>query len=511
MSKALKNKVKLNDIVSLDDFGADGTIAGDSAALKAAIAYAAARWLPIVLPARRIYWDGTVITADKVRLWGSGMPMVNTSRTSLVGGTIIEGKLIFTGNYLDLRDYGVDLGTAGAGPDADGIKCTSTTYNSGEFLNIENLVGLCKNKTSAFHALLFEGYKKVTGGNLYGVNGYFGCVIKCQGVQLSSIHTDNNNDTGLYLKSDNTYGICSNLQIDKVRAIGASTMGVRVQADSAPMVNVQLNDVYVTGSDRSLCVQLLDFSGASLKKVDIGKLLSESAVTADLSVLSLRSGESVDSVNVGSIVAINGTGKAVETSCQPGATVRNLTVKRVYASYPAGASQATMDSAVFVANGVLSTDFGSVEVVENYGAGSKIGALNYQNTSDPKYNILGSHRCKVIGSGRPLPGNLNQNLSGATATLQIPENITGDGVSFCRVTIPANATITTFTPELSTQTFNLGHLLFILNNSGFTLSVAHNVGQGILNQSGATVNIAGNEVAAWVHIGGGIWSQLKIA
>jgi len=364
-----------------------------------------------------------------------------------------------------------------------------------------------------------------------------------------------------------------------VRVTVADIMGVRIQADSATMELVQIGQIHADTCDRSVCIQLLDFSGADLQNVQIGSIFSRNSVTADLSIISQRSGSFIDNVTVGSLVAIDPAGKIVETSNEPGAATRNIVVKRIYGSYPAATSQTIMDSAVFFDGGVQSSEVESVEIVENYGAGGtfftasvsgttmtvtavasgtisvgqfisgsgvtadttitalgtgtggtgtytvsisqtvastaiigrKIGAINYQNLTYNRANILGSHRCKVIGSGRPLVGNLNQTLSGATATLRIPENLNGNGVSFANITIAANATITTFTPEWTGQIFPPGHILMVYNNSAFVLSVGHNVPQGILNQGSATINLAANEVGCWVHVGGNVWSQQKIS
>lgn len=497
--------------INVLDYGADGTMAGDSAALKAAITAASASWSPVILPARRYYWDGTAISTNYVKLWGAGMPAVNAGKTALVGGTIIEGGLIFSGQYIDLRDFGVDLGTAGSATDSDGIKCTAATYNQGKYLYTENLVALCKNKTSVFHALLFEGYERHEGGNLLGVHGYFGCVLKQRNVQITTIETDTNNETGVYIKSDSTFGSASNIQIAAIYTKTATDFGVRVQSDSALLENVQIGQIHGSDHGRTICVQVLNFAGANIRNVNCGDILSERSGIADFSVLSQRSGSSVFDIGFESLTSIDPTAKVIEADNEAGAIINYLFGNRIYASYASGTSQATMDNAIFVDSGVNSTNFSNVEIVESFGVGSKIGAINYTNNANPLSNILTAHRCGVVGVGAPQQGKLSQTLSGSTATLLIPINATGETKSFAAITIAAPTTVTIFSAANTGNIFSPGHMLLIYNGSASTLTIANNFAGNIINSSGASVNIAANEVAAWVCIGSNVFSQLKIA
>lgn len=502
---------KLNDqCYYVEDFGADGTLAGDSAALKAAIIAATATWAPVILPARRFFWDGTAITENKVRIWGRGMPTPNAGKTAMVGGSIIEGALVCVGAYIDLRDFGVDLGTSGAGPDNNGIKCTASPYNAGEYLHTENISALCKNKVSAFHALLFEGYKKHTGTNLYGANGFFNCVIKNRVVQLGYVDCDTANETGLYIKSDTTYGSVSDVQIGSVRTRGADQFGVRVQSDSANIDNVQFGRIHGSDHQRTVCVQVLS-SGTQISRVNLGNVISERASIADVSFLQQKAGGAMFSVGLESLETKDTVLQVVETSAPVGYPITHLYATRIFASYVAGATQPTMDNAIFVDAAVNSTNFQNVEIVENYGVGAKIGAINYINVANPKADILGTRRVKTVGVGVPRPGVLSQVLAGATATLQIPFNDAAAGKSIGQVSIAAPTTITIFTPELAGNVFSIGDLLYVMNSNASALTVANNPAGGIINQGGAAVVLAPNEVAAWMHIGGGSWSEVKIA
>jgi hypothetical protein len=499
-------QTKMRQAVNMEDYipvGTGGTQAGDSAALKAAIIYAATNWLPVILPARRIYWDGTAITADKVKLWGGGMPTVNTGRTTLVGGTIIEGTITCTGSYIDLRDFGVDLGTATSAPDNNGIKCTPATFDGGVSLHTENIIALAKTKTSAIHALLFEGYQRVSGGNISGINGYFGCVIKCRNVQLTSINTDNNFETGVYIKSDNVYGQASNIQISQIRTKNADSYGTRIQADSNPNADVQIGTIYGEAHANTLFVQTID-PGPTARQIAVGSIISKSSTNACVLIYSLAASGSIDAVSIGSLISINPAVKVINIIAEATSRVGSVAFDRVYASYAAGTSQATMDGAVFVGARCASASFQDIQLVENYGVGTKIGGIAISNS--PGAFFVGYRIANVVGG--ETPGYNAQTLSGTAAALLIVRNSANQSKSSNQITIAANTTINTFGPLVAGTTFEYGYVLFVVNNSNFNLTINNNVGGGILNKTGAAIVLTSNQVAQYISNSGGVWFQV---
>lgn len=491
---------KMRQTVNLDDFGADGTQAGDSAALKAAVAYATTNWLPIILPPRRIYWDGTIIAQDKVRLWGSGMPALNSGKTALEGGTIIQGALSLTGDYIDLRDFGVDIGSMSGVATADAIKCLAQPYNTGKVLHTENLIGLCNSPASAVHALLLEGYNQHTGGNLHGIYGYFGVVLKTRNVQLTNIKAIDPSDTGVYFKSDSKYGQCSDVQVDAIEVVGSSAgavdYAVRLQADSGLMDNIQIGKIRAQGHGTSLLVQTLNFAGAAFGSAYIGSIISEGATTDDVFVYNLKPGGRLNNVEINSIISINPLAKTLNLLCESGAEINDVRINSIYASYASGASSAVLDGAGFIGSGVLRSQIGSASLLVNYGTAS-LGALNYASLGGD--HLLGMRVARVTGPGYPTPGYSAQTLSGATANVIIPNNNAGTRISLVKLTHAAPITITTFSlSPLGNQSISPGHIVTLFNGTSNLVTVNNNGAGNILNPGYASVALAENEIRSWV-------------
>lgn len=194
-----------NIYVTPEQFGADGTRANDSKAIRDAIATGKI----VKLGKKRYYYDGAAITDNFVAIEGVIMPRVNSDYTSLENGTIIEGKLFCSGSFVSLQNFGVDVGSATSATEDDGLKCTAS-LNSGKGLYLKNIVSLIKSESSQKHSVLLESYQNVYGENITGIHGYFGFVVKCQNVVLSNIGSEKTSSDGLYIKSDSNFGKSKN-------------------------------------------------------------------------------------------------------------------------------------------------------------------------------------------------------------------------------------------------------------------------------------------------------------
>jgi hypothetical protein len=516
-------QAKMRDVVNMDDYyngTTPGTEATDSAALKAAITYAATNWLPVILPARRIYWDGSTIADNYVRLWGSGMPNVNSGRTALVGGTIIQGALGFTGDYIDLRDFGADCGSVSGVAVSDAIKCLASPYNSGVYLNTENLVGLCNAPASAVHALLFEGYAQHTGDNLLGVNGFYGVVLKTRNVRIGSMKGYYNSNAGVYFKSDDTFGSCFNVQVDTIEVDGGSaggtTYAVRLQAAGAEsgvsvnggglMDNIQIGKIRAKNHGSTLLVQCLNYPNAAFGSAYVGSIVSEGATADDIFVYNLKAGGRLENLEIDSVISINPVSKVVNLVNEAGAEIEMVRIGSVYASYATGVLDAVLDGAVYVGGDVNKTTFSSLALLVDAGRSARLGAANYPNAGG--VHILGARRARILGAGRPANGYSEQALSGATAAMAVPRNEAGNPTSFVKLTHAAPITITSFVAPTGDLAFESGHALTVFNGTSNSVTIPTSGGGGILNPGYGSVTLGENDVRTWVIAQDNVWRGL---
>ena len=481
----------------LDAFGTDGTKVGDSVAIRKAFLSGH----PVRAFNKRYFYDGVNIATDHVILHGSAMPKPNSGRTTLVGGTIFQGKLSFSSLNADLRDFGVDLGADTGEAADDGLKCT-TTLNAGGHLHVENITALLPGPDSAFHSLLFESYQRLTGGNLFGIHGYFGCVIKCQNVDISAIRTGWNSSDGLYLKSDINFGQCRRVNIGSVNVFGGSaqTFGVRIQAaDGVIIEDVQINKVIVRDCATPVILQCLGDS--PITNVSLGRLL---LITPSARALHSSAGTSIiQGLAIDQIAALNVPDVGIEFE----GTHKFVSIQQARVIYASGTAQAQWNKGVIVGSAVQGTVFGSVVVNQAYVL-SSVGAIQYNNPTWKLFNEIGAHSCVLKGSGKPAPGFTQPADTGAGVAIY-PSYNRREKNSLVKAKPTANTTVTAIDifAVAAAELFDPGYILTVVNDSAFTYTVNHSIGGKIVNQGAAAVAIPTNEARSWVF-GGAVWHQI---
>jgi hypothetical protein len=314
-------------------------------------------------------------------------------------------------------------------------------------------------------------------------------------------------DTGIYFKSDDTFGQCSDVQVDIIEVNGAVDYAVLLQADSALMDNIQINQIRAKNHQTTLLAQTLDFAGAEFGSAYIGSIVSEDATGDDVFIYNLKSGGRFDNLEINSIVSVNPAAKVVNLLCEAGAEVQSVTIGTVYANYDAAVADAVLDGAVFVGSGVKKTTINNALLLVDGGVSSRLGALNY--TTADNVNVLGTRHARILGGGRPANGYSIQTLTGATATVVIPQNAAGKNTSLVKLTQVAPITITIFAlPVANDIPFEAGHICTLFNASSSSATVANNGAGNVLNAAYASVVLAENEVRAWVYGEDGVWRGL---
>lgn len=182
-----------------------------------------------------------------VNMQGARMPTVNTDRTALENGTIFEGLTNFSGSVVILRDLGVDHGSAAFSTGADAIKLSAAPYNSGRLAVLQNVVGLGRSDTDAYHGVLVEGYARAALANCVGSTNQYCFAIKSRNVVIQGLQALGGQN-GVIFKSDGTgvgSGSLSNVSASDILIEGnANTVnGIRVLSSNQSISNLTINGV----------------------------------------------------------------------------------------------------------------------------------------------------------------------------------------------------------------------------------------------------------------------------
>ena len=484
---------KLRLVLNVEDFGADGTLAGDSAAIKAAIVAAAGR--PVILQPRRYLWDETTLTADNVRLWGSGMPTVNSARTALEGaGTIIQGTLNFTGSAVDLRDLGVDRGSVAYATGGDGLKLSAASYNAGRLALLRNVVALGRSAADAFHSILVEGYEHASLENCTGAVNMYCAAIKSRNVSVNGFRAINGQNL-MILKSDGSgagSGSLANVNVSNFvgEGIAATVYGLRVLAANVGISNLNVSNVNITGADNLLLIEanagtaIYNATATNINGHDIRAFGLKTGGAGGLYNLTFSN---INMTDLGSRAAqFMGSGQCL--------------VRDVYCSMKAGATTQAADF-FRVETGIGQFRGEGITLVENFGAGATVPTLLLAcgRSIATLSNIRGR-----VGGTLPLYGFSSQDATGSTTTLT-PLFDLDRMRSFMKLTATASCTIVNINSALPSGTaLPEGYEVALLATSAVSFVIQHN--SNVRTRSGANVTLVLNSVLTFVW-GGTSWHQ----
>lgn len=483
----------LRRTINVEDFGPDGTQAGDSAAIKAAITAAAGR--PIVFQPKRYYWDGTTIAATSVKFYGGGMPSVNSARTALEGvGTIIQGSLVFTGTGIELRDLGVDHGSSAYGVGGDAIKISPATYNAGRLAVLQNVAGLGRNATDAFHSILVEGYETASLNNCIGAVNQFCFAIKSRNINIDGIRAINGQNL-IILKSDGSgagAGSLASVNLNNMVGEGSADTdyGVRVLSDNVSIASLNISNINLNGVDYAMLIE----AGAATA---ISEMNVSNFNAKDVRLFGIQTGGAggMYNFNFNNINLIDLQSRAAQF--QGGI----INMANVYCSMKAGS---TTQAADFFRVESSTTSFRAynLTLVENYGAGSTVPTLllglgrSLTKIKDFTGNIEGN---------TPLYGFSSQVLSGATNTLT-PVIDLDKGRSLVKVTAAGAVEIININSTLAGSTkLPEGYQVDVLTASAQNFTFKTN--SDLRNVSGDVV-INNNLTISYVW-GGTSWHEMR--
>lgn len=207
----------------------------------------------------------TVWAANKVRdnmtFQGEAKPVFNSGNTALQDGTIIQGRIIFRQNGIELYDLGCDVGSAWctASNGGTGIDAIKLCYNASgtpapkSNLRAARIVALCQNSTAAFHAFQVEDADNVVLEDITTRFGVHGVVLKCSNANATSLNCSGHDLNAVIIKSHTAFNTAFNVNVSNVimNNVGAGdTGGFRIQnQNTADMNHINVTNVIAHGTD----------------------------------------------------------------------------------------------------------------------------------------------------------------------------------------------------------------------------------------------------------------------
>lgn len=172
------------------------------------------------------------LTRSNITIRGLGAPGASSDRTRLKStGTLIYGKLLFTGSDITLSGFGVDngnyvIGAYFSGVEGDALVVsnvgTSTTPNANNHIN--DVTTLAKLGSTTSHSCLLENFINGSVVNVRGYGGFVGVVCKIQNSFIDKIAGYRNTQSGVQFKSNSYAKFAGN----KIGAVHADAEGLDV-------------------------------------------------------------------------------------------------------------------------------------------------------------------------------------------------------------------------------------------------------------------------------------------
>lgn len=340
---------------------------------------------------------------DGLIIRGRKMPTFTSDCKALTGGSIIQGMFNPWSNGLELSDLGIDNGftisqtlyggAAAAGLcDALVLSYPTDAIKAANGLKVgaklHNVVGLCYGPATLGHAvILAEGYKDVTcTGEVVGMYGVHGTVIKAAGVRAQKITAYCNDFDGLIIKSDSqTTAISTDIQIDSVLVRGTGPIGYSPYAITTVGVGVLFNP-----------------SGNSISRVQIGQI---EAFECPTGVATAFGGAyAIDDLQIGQVMTDQITLVGTRLGVQILAPSANMDILRwrigsIHARNCSVGLQALFTQVATLANhlsvGEISVVNATTAVQVGTAAYVDIGTVSAVNCSDAVYGLFNTPSLRV--------------------------------------------------------------------------------------------------------------------
>lgn len=330
------------------------------------------------------------VTATQVSLCGTSRPTFADDLGTLEGGSVIVGSMTFRSVRVSLANFGVDHGidefpaTA-----ANALVASPTVPDSGDYVRVDNVIGLTRDPSDAFHATLFEGFKYANVSNVIGIRSFFGCVVKAAYANVSGIHAIEPSLFGLIVKSDTTSGILRRVNVSDVTCDGRGVTGLVCEIQS---FDSQLQELNINGVEGRDVGGLIRVAGTVIaNEVNISNV-SGSVVSAD----AIRQTGTCYQLNISNVAVAGCEARAGNFESS-----RFLNVSNFSASAASTGSPNINTDFIQVSAGCNRVALNNVNLSDNYDpAVGNAGMIKFDNTRGR--NECGQGYYRITGVGAPV-------------------------------------------------------------------------------------------------------------
>jgi hypothetical protein len=444
-------------------------------------------------------YAGAGFSQNYVRIKGSSKPRVNAALTALEGGSIIVGTGDFFGDLVDIENVGFDHGATNFPSTADDALRLAGAA-SGKFCRLSNVIGLCRNRSEAFHAILVEGYDETDIDGIVGIYSYYGAALKPKKGNIKNVRGYYNGVAGCIVRSNSGDGVVEDLIIDGIQCYGSgnsgfagtgSDYGFYLVADTQAE-RIIVNNVICQSSKNSIAVR----ANANVNDVMLSNLIvrdTECGIylvtgTADIYHTQITNAQVVETT-------------AWALRAEEGLSIG---INNFYGSSTASSSY--IDELIRIESPVVTTMMDSVKLVENRGATQ--GAIYYLNTA--ANNRVGTNMfCRYRGAlGVGVPERTVQSTAtGATVTLTPDFDPSGRiYLRSARGGVASTVTTIVNAHNPASTRFQRGTLLFVHNDDVSVLTIGAGAAN-VVSKSGGAIAIPASNFVVFVFTGAN-WAEV---
>ena len=498
MTSGRKLRLTSKGRVSIEAFGAKEN-QDSSTAIRSAVAYG-----PCSVPPKRYIYDGVDITTDNVDIVGVSRPFLAINKQSLQGGSIIQGTFRLKGSNPRVERIGIDHGFDAFGATGgDALVIAHSTPNTQSMAVAKDIIGLCTEVESPYHAILVEGHTDTDISSIIGVYGFFGCALKNTRNNVDGFIGIENGSDNIIIKSDTVSGTAKDVNLTNIVCLGAGNavspntgFNIRIISFDEDCDNINISNVVGSKASNGLYVDSRATGAKSINALHLNNLNFRDVATGVLVDGGTGTGV-INDLQMSNISVIGAVARAAEIKGK----VRSLKVNGFYGSLLASSSY--KDTAFTVDSNVRSVMIDDLELVEANDFNTKVTLNIDANYPDVQ---LGKVKAHLKGAGKPRPGFSQPTDTGSDITLS-PEFNCDKWSSFIAMKPTAITSVNEINRLLSSgDRFPYGYKLTILNDSNYNITIKHN-GAGFIWNTGATdVVLATNEAVSYVFYNA-VWHQ----